>query len=70
MQRGLQTQSVQCPYCWESIESVLDPAMLAQLDEGDTSVSYVEDCCVCCHPITLRLTSDQTGLQVSVDEES
>ncbi|MBL7472957.1 CPXCG motif-containing cysteine-rich protein [Robertkochia sediminum] len=34
----------QCPYCWETISMLLDPSQ---------SESYVEDCEVCCNPITI-----------------
>ncbi|CAN8138829.1 CPXCG motif-containing cysteine-rich protein [uncultured Thiomicrorhabdus sp.] len=39
----LQTETVQCPYCWSEIEIVLDPS--------DESSEFVEDCFVCCRPI-------------------
>jgi hypothetical protein len=35
-----------CPYCWQEISMVLDPAVKSQ--------TYVEDCEVCCHPIQIR----------------
>ena len=35
-----------CPYCWESITMLLD---LSAADQ-----SYVEDCEVCCNPISLH----------------
>lgn len=38
-------QTVTCPHCWESIHVVID------LSAGDQS--YIEDCSVCCRPITL-----------------
>lgn len=34
-----------CPYCWQQITMLLD------LSAG--SQSYVEDCEVCCNPITI-----------------
>ena len=36
-----------CPYCGESITMLLDLSVADQ--------SYVEDCEVCCSPITLRV---------------
>jgi transcription elongation factor Elf1 len=39
-----------CPYCWESITMLLD---LSAADQ-----SYVEDCEVCCNPISLRFHSN------------
>jgi len=35
----------QCPYCWETISMLLEP-----LEEEQ---SYVEDCEVCCRPISV-----------------
>ncbi len=35
----------ECPYCWEQISMLLDLSAGAQ--------SYVEDCEVCCNPITI-----------------
>ncbi len=39
-------QPFQCPCCWADISMVLD------LSEGGQS--YVEDCEVCCRPLTIR----------------
>lgn len=44
----LQEVSIQCPYCGESITVVADIS--------DADQSYVEDCEVCCRPITLKLS--------------
>ncbi|PXX31750.1 CPXCG motif-containing cysteine-rich protein [Arenibacter sp. ARW7G5Y1] len=35
----------QCPYCWEGISMLLDPSVSRQ--------TYVEDCEVCCNPISV-----------------
>jgi len=35
-----------CPYCWEAITMLLDLTVADQ--------SYVEDCEVCCNPISLH----------------
>ena len=40
-----------CPYCWESITMLLDLSVEDQ--------SYVEDCEVCCNPISLRFRTAQ-----------
>ncbi len=37
----------QCPYCWEEISMLLDPSNASQ--------NYVEDCEVCCNPISLTM---------------
>ena len=41
----LQTVSLQCPYCGESIEATVDCSVEQQ--------DYVEDCAVCCRPILI-----------------
>lgn len=46
----LDTQNIQCPYCWETIELVIDPSELHQ--------EYIEDCFVCCRPIHLIVEID------------
>jgi cysteine-rich CPXCG protein len=46
-------QPVQCPYCGEAYETLLD------LSGG--SARYVEDCPVCCRPIELQLEIDDEG---------
>jgi hypothetical protein len=46
-------QSVQCPYCGEAFETLID------LSGG--SARYVEDCPVCCRPIELQLEIDEQG---------
>ena len=45
----LQTQTQQCPYCWEDFEIVLD---CSELDQ-----EYVEDCSVCCNPIVISVSA-------------
>ncbi len=42
---SLQTTFLQCPYCWEEIEVVVDCSVPRQ--------QYVEDCSVCCRPILI-----------------
>ena len=49
----IDTQSYQCPYCGEWIETVLD------LSAG--SQKYIEDCQVCCQPIEFQLHVDLAG---------
>ncbi|NNE69897.1 MAG: CPXCG motif-containing cysteine-rich protein [Rhodothermales bacterium] len=39
-----------CPYCWERITMVLEPAPQEQV--------YVEDCEVCCNPIQIRFRGE------------
>jgi len=47
----LETKKCYCPYCGEIIELVLDLSM------GEYQ-QYVEDCFVCCRPITLTIISN------------
>ena len=47
--QSLQTAFLQCPYCGEQIEVVVDCSVKRQ--------EYVEDCSVCCRPITLSVVS-------------
>ena len=44
---------VHCPYCGESFDTAVDGS------GGDAD--YVEDCAVCCRPITLSITIDEDG---------
>jgi hypothetical protein len=43
-------QSVTCPYCWESIEVILDLS--------EPSQEYIEDCQVCCRPIVIAYVAE------------
>ena len=47
--RELPEQRIQCPYCGENIDIVLDVAT-----QDFTDTEYIEDCQVCCRPITIR----------------
>ena len=49
----LASQEVECAYCGEVITLVLDPSAGAQ--------RYIEDCHVCCRPITVDLDIDADG---------
>ncbi|MDH5649212.1 MAG: CPXCG motif-containing cysteine-rich protein [Gammaproteobacteria bacterium] len=42
----LLTQKIQCPYCGETYESVIDISAGSQ--------ELIEDCYACCRPITLK----------------
>ncbi len=46
-------KSVQCPYCGESIELLIDLSVPQQ--------SYTEDCQVCCRPIIVSVDVDSNG---------
>ena len=49
----LDTQDVECPYCGEVIS--------LSLDSSAGSQRYIEDCHVCCRPITVMLGVDADG---------
>ena len=58
----LDMQDVECPYCGEVISLTLDGSAGSQ--------SYIEDCHVCCRPITVRLDVDVDGdTSVSVQSQ-
>jgi hypothetical protein len=46
--------TIDCPYCGESIEIILDASVSHQ--------RYIEDCQVCCRPITLDVSVDEEGV--------
>jgi Cysteine-rich CPXCG len=50
---GTRFVSVSCPYCGEAFETLVD------VSAG--SASYIEDCQVCCQPIEMSLTVDDSG---------
>jgi hypothetical protein len=57
------TRQIQCPYCGESIEIVIDGSLEQQ--------SYIEDCSVCCRPIELAVTviEDEISVVAKRDDE-
>ena len=46
-------RNVQCPYCGETIEVLIDCSVSHQ--------DYIEDCQVCCRPIDFNVIVDQEG---------
>src|SRR5579863_2312394 len=50
---GTRVVSVDCPYCGEPFETLVDASA--------GSASYVEDCPVCCQPIEMSLIVDANG---------
>ena len=48
MSNELRSWNIQCPYCGETIELLLDCSIEEQ--------NYIEDCQVCCRPISLDIT--------------
>jgi hypothetical protein len=49
-----ETAYIDCPYCGERIELVIDCSVGNQ--------EYVEDCQVCCRPISLYVILDEDGV--------
>jgi hypothetical protein len=45
---------ITCPYCWESLDILLDLSIPEQ--------DYIEDCQVCCQPIRVAYGSDDGKL--------
>ncbi len=49
----LEEKDIQCPYCWESINILIDCSIETQ--------EYIEDCQVCCRPIVFDVLVDEDG---------
>jgi hypothetical protein len=54
---SIEATRLQCPYCWEVIEVLVDCSVPEQ--------DYVEDCSVCCRPIAV-VVSVRDGAVVEV----
>jgi len=54
----IETRTIQCPHCWEEIQVVIDASEATQ--------SYIEDCSVCCRPITITVNAAE-GEVLDVD---
>jgi hypothetical protein len=52
-QPGSEFHQIQCPYCGEAFETLID------LSAG--SATYIEDCQVCCQPIEFKVEVDAAG---------
>jgi len=55
---SLETLSVECPYCGETIE--------VQVEALPEEQSYIEDCSVCCRPIQFEATPREGGIELVV----
>ena len=59
----LDSHHIDCPYCGETIEILIDTSIRSQ--------QYIEHCQVCCRPITLRVEIDADGaVQVHASGEN
>lgn len=54
----LESVSVLCPYCGETVEVDVEPLEEAQ--------SFIEDCGVCCRPIQIEARKGKEGMEVLV----
>ena len=60
---SVDTLLIQCPYCGESLEILVDRSVRRQ--------EYIEDCQVCCQPMTLSVTiDDEQGAVVDARTEA
>ncbi|MEE9320136.1 MAG: CPXCG motif-containing cysteine-rich protein [Granulosicoccus sp.] len=59
----LSTERIHCPYCGESFDIIIDCSVESQ--------SYIEDCQICCRPISISVsTSPDQEPVVSVRHEN
>ncbi len=61
---NLNEKRIDCPYCGETIDVLIDSSVPHQ--------NYIEDCQVCCQPITFDVTvapEGQVGVQVFNENE-
>lgn len=60
---GCEEVRVDCPCCGEQIDLFIDPGFEQQ--------QYIEDCSVCCRPITVSVAIDSSGdIEVRVRDEN
>lgn len=50
---GAEARMVDCPYCGEPVETLVDCPQ--------DGLAYVEDCAVCCRPIEFRVDLEPGG---------
>ena len=61
MLREITEQAIDCPHCGERITVLVDTSVPEQ--------QYIEDCQVCCRPMTLLVTS-LDGREVSISVQN
>lgn len=62
MLREISEQAIDCPHCGERITVLVDTSVPEQ--------QYIEDCQVCCRPMTLLVTSlDDREVIISVHND-
>ena len=50
----IEVGKIDCPYCGEQLELLIDCSVEHQ--------EYIEDCQICCRPITVVASADEDGL--------
>jgi len=58
----LQTHNLNCPYCGEEIQLIIDCSISSQ--------EYIEDCQVCCRPINVFISIENDTVQIHVASEN
>jgi len=58
----LQNHNLNCPYCGETIQVVVDCSVPSQ--------EYIEDCQVCCRPIILSISVEDEDVHVYASHEN
>jgi hypothetical protein len=58
----LLTHNLNCPYCGETIQLVVDCSSTPQ--------EYIEDCQVCCRPINVYINIENENVQIHVTNEN
>ena len=63
MRHELEACPVQCPYCWQSFDLLVD----CSVDQQE----FIEDCEVCCRPIvfTVRIGADGLPMVTAQHED-
>jgi hypothetical protein len=60
---NLQTEQIECPYCGETIEVLVDCSVEKQ--------EYIEDCSVCCRPIVFSVIAEASeGINIDARAEN
>ena len=58
-----ESTTIECPYCGEAIELLIDTSVPSQ--------EYIEDCQVCCRPITVLVAiGNDESIDVRVRDEN
>ena len=65
---------ISCPYCGENINVLIDCSSFiqegVQAGNQENTQEYIEDCQVCCRPITFQVQHDVHSIKVNVKHEN